>query len=181
MRIITAHKEKVVGLGETGLDYYYDNSPRESQNASFEAHIQLGLEHNLPLIIHTRDAEKDTIDLLKPHKGKVRGVFHCFSGSPQLAKEALDLGFYISISGIVTFKKAEDLRQIVQDIVPIDRLLVETDAPFLAPVPYRGKRNEPAFVRETALCIADLKKVSLEDLTHQTTQNFFQLFQLKSA
>ncbi|MCP4923040.1 MAG: TatD family hydrolase [bacterium] len=177
--IATTHKDKIVALGETGLDYYYDNSPREEQRSSFDAHIAVGIEHDLPLIVHTRDAEEDTIDFLNAHKGKVRGVLHCFSGSAQLAQAALDLGFYISISGIVTFKKADELRQIVQDIVPVDRLLVETDSPFLAPIPHRGKRNEPAFVRETAARVADLKDMSLEDLTKTTTQNFFDLFQKK--
>lgn len=167
---------KVVGFGETGLDYYYTHSPRQDQHAAFKAHIEAALECDLPLIVHTRDAEKDTIDHLKTiGQGRVRGVLHCFSGSAWLRDQALDLGFYISASGILTFKKAEDLRNILKE-VPLDRLLVETDAPYLAPEPYRGKSNEPAFIVETAKKLADLKEVNFNILCTQTTQNFLNLF-----
>jgi TatD DNase family protein len=164
---------RVVGLGETGLDFYYDNSPREDQKTSFALHIKAAQETGLPLSVHTRAAQEDTISLLK--KGQVTGVIHCFSETQWLADAALELGFYISISGIITFKKADELRAVVSS-VPLDRLLLETDAPFLAPVPFRGKRNEPAFMIETAKVVAGLKGISLEDLAQQTTQNFYSLF-----
>ena len=133
---------KVIGIGETGLDYYYDNSPRELQETSFRTHIAASRETGLPLIVHTRDADEDMADILEDEMGKgaFPGVLHCFSSGRQLAERALDIGFYISLSGIVTFKNAEDLRDIAKD-VPVDRILVETDSPFLAPIPNRGKRN----------------------------------------
>lgn len=171
-----ATRAKVVAFGETGLDYYYTHSPQHDQKKVFKAHIEAALECDLPLIIHTRDAEEDTIDFLKTlGQGKARGVIHCFSGSSWLRDQALKLGFYISISGIITFKKAEVLREIVKE-VPLDKLLVETDSPYLAPEPYRGKSNEPAFMIETAKKLAELKDVSLEELGTQTTQNFLNLF-----
>ncbi len=171
-----ASHPKVIGFGETGLDYYYTHSPHERQKSSFKAHIKAALTCDLPLIIHTRDAEEDTIDLIKTvGKGKARGVMHCFSGSSWLRDQALDLGFYISASGILTFKKADGLREIFQG-VPLERLLVETDAPFLSPEPYRGKPNEPAFLVETVKKLAELKKVSFDDLCSKTTQNFLTLF-----
>ncbi len=174
--IQTALHPKVVGFGETGLDYYYTHSPQEDQKNTFKAHIEAALACDLPLIVHTRDAEMDTIDLLKKWgKGKARGVIHCFSGSSWLRDQALDLGFYISISGILTFKKAQDLRDVIKE-VPLDRLLLETDAPFLAPEPYRGKPNEPAYMVETAKKLAELKGVSFNDICRQTTQNFLTLF-----
>jgi TatD DNase family protein len=167
---------KVIALGETGLDYYYDNSPRENQISSFKDHIQASMDLNLPLIIHTRDADEDTIACLQDvGQGKAKGVFHCFSGSADLARKALQLGFYISFSGILTFKNAESLRQIAQE-VPLDRILVETDAPFLAPIPMRGKRNEPAFTRYTAELLANLKNLSYSAIETATTNNFFTLF-----
>ena len=168
---------KVIALGETGLDYYYNHSPREPQITSFEAHIEASQKLNLPLIIHTREADEDTVtSLLKVGKKNVQGVFHCFSGGEELARKALDLGFYISFSGIITFKKAETLRAVAR-FVPLDRILIETDAPFLAPIPHRGKRNEPAFVRFTALILAELRGLSLEEIGEATTQNFYRLFQ----
>ena len=171
-----AEHPKVVGFGETGLDYYYAHSPRESQQAAFQAHIEAALECDLPLIVHTRDAEEDTIDALKIiGQGKARGVFHCFSGSAWLRDQALELGFYISASGILTFKKAEDLREVFKE-VPLDRLLVETDSPYLAPDPYRGKPNEPAYMIETAKKLAELKEISFDELGTQTTHNFLTLF-----
>ncbi|MDE1152201.1 MAG: TatD family hydrolase [Micavibrio sp.] len=175
--IVTLTKNpKVVGIGETGLDYYYDHSPREEQQRVFATHIEAALETDLPLVIHTRDADDDTIRLMTDvGQRKARGVMHCFSGTKYLAEASLDLGFYVSFSGIVTFKKSEELREIART-VPLDRILVETDSPYLAPMPHRGKRNEPAFVVHTAQLVAELKGVSLEDLAAQTTQNFFTLF-----
>jgi TatD DNase family protein len=171
-----AQHTKVVGIGETGLDYFYDNSPRDAQISSFSDHIKASIELNLPLIIHTRDADEDTIACLKDvGQGKARGVFHCFSGSHELALQALELGFFISFSGILTFKNATNLRQIAQEI-PMERLLVETDAPFLAPVPVRGQRNEPAYTRYTAELLANLKNISYSAIETATTNNFLTLF-----
>jgi TatD DNase family protein len=168
-----AQQERVIGIGETGLDYYYENSPRAAQIESFKTHIAVAKTLDLPLVIHTRDADADTLACLA--KQNAKGVFHCFSGDLALAKAALDLGFYISFSGIITFKKADALRDVVK-YVPETRMLIETDAPFLAPVPHRGQRNEPAFVRDTAEKIALLKEVPLEQIATQTTANFFTLF-----
>ncbi len=167
----------VVGIGETGLDYFYQHSSREAQKTGFRAHIAAARESGLPLIVHTRDADDDTVSILHDEfrKGPFTGVIHCFSTSRELAEKALEIGFYISFSGIVTFKRAEELRAIAGDI-PMDRLLVETDAPYLAPVPNRGKRNEPAFVAHTAETVAKVKGVSLEALATATTDNFFNLF-----
>ncbi|CAN0365476.1 unnamed protein product, partial [Discosporangium mesarthrocarpum] len=152
-----AEHPKVVGIGETGLDYYYDNSPRELQKTSFRTHIAAARDTGLPLIVHTRDADDDMADILEDEMGKgaFPGVLHCFSSGRRLAERALDIGFYISLSGIVTFKNAQDLRDIARD-VPADRILVETDSPFLAPIPNRGKRNEPSFVVDTAAKVAEL-------------------------
>ena len=167
---------KVAGIGETGLDYYYDHAPRDVQQRVFENHIAAGIETDLPLVIHTRDAEEDTMRILRSAgQGKSRGVMHCFSGTQWLAEQALDIGFYISFSGIITFKKSEDLREVVKR-TPLDRILVETDSPYLAPVPNRGKRNEPAFVVHTARLVAELKGVSYEDVVRQTGENFLRLF-----
>ncbi len=170
---LSAH-ERVVGIGETGLDFHYDLSPRDVQERVFRAHIAASKATGLPLIIHAREAD-DEIAAILAEEMPPPGVLHCFSSGRRLAEAALDLGFYISISGIVTFKNAEDLRGIVRDI-PADRLLVETDAPYLAPVPYRGKRNEPAFVATTAAAIAALRGVEPETLAAETTANFFRLF-----
>ncbi|PIZ33612.1 MAG: LuxR family transcriptional regulator [Alphaproteobacteria bacterium CG_4_10_14_0_8_um_filter_37_21] len=170
-----AKHPKVVALGETGLDYYYDNSPRLEQMKSFEQHIILAEKLDLPLIIHTRDADADTINLLAPYKGLVTAVFHCFSGGINLAEQALDLGFFLSFSGIVTFKKAEEIREVVK-FTPLNRLLVETDSPFLAPIPHRGTPNEPAYTRIVAQKIADIKDIPLSDIAKHTTQNFHTLF-----
>jgi TatD DNase family protein len=172
-----ARDPKVVGLGETGLDYFYEHSPRAEQAENFRWHIAAARETGLPLIVHTRDADDDTIDILRDEmqKGAFTGLIHCFTGTRRLAEAALDLGFYISASGIATFKKSEELRTVLRD-VPLDRLLVETDAPYLAPVPMRGKRNEPAFVVHTAAAMAELKGVSPEELARATTDNFFRLF-----
>lgn len=174
--VAAAQYPKVVALGETGLDYYYDHSPRDIQQQVFTRHIEAALATDLPLIIHTRDAEENTMRLLRDvGQGRVRGVMHCFSGTQWLCDQALDIGFFISLSGILTFKKSEDLRATAKT-VPLDRLLVETDSPYLAPMPYRGKRNEPSYVVETAKVLADLKGVSLEEMTARTTENYFTLF-----
>ena len=168
---------RVIAIGECGLDYYYDKSDRAAQRERFAAHIEASRETGLPLVIHTRDAEDDTAAMLTEAvaKGGVTGVLHCFTGSAALAQTGLDLGFYISISGIVTFKNAKDLQETAQAI-PQDRLLVETDAPFLAPVPHRGKTCEPAFVADTAAFLADLRDEPLDELAAATTANFFRLF-----
>lgn len=168
---------KVVGIGETGLDYYYRHSPRDAQIANFRAHIAAARETGLPLIVHTRDAEDDTVSILTEEMGKggLRGLIHCFTGTPRLAAAAVDLGFSISVSGIATFKKSSELRDTLRD-VPLERLLVETDAPYLAPMPHRGKRNEPAFAVETAKVLAELKGIGFDELADITTDNFFRLF-----
>jgi TatD DNase family protein len=168
---------KVVGIGESGLDFYYDHSPREAQRVNFRAHIEAARETGLPLIVHARDADAETAAMLREaaSDGRLTGVMHCFSSGRALAEAALEIGFYISLSGIVTFKKSDELRAIAKD-VPLDRLLVETDAPFLAPMPYRGKRNEPSFVVNTAAMLAELKGVSTQALAEATTDNFFRLF-----
>lgn len=168
---------KVIGIGETGLDYYYEHSPREAQKRSFRCHIAAARETGLPLIVHSRDAEDDTAHILRSEmaEGQFGGVMHCFSSRQSLALAAIDLGLYISISGIVTFKNAHELRSIVAEI-PLDRLIIETDAPYLAPMPNRGKRNEPAFVVHTAERVAEIKGVSLQELARITSDNFFSLF-----
>ncbi len=175
--IEAARHPKVVGIGETGLDFYYEHSPRAEQAESFRAHIAASRQTGLPLIVHTRSADAETGDMLEEEygKGAFPGLIHCFSSGRAVAERALALGLYISISGIVTFKAADELRAIVRD-VPLDRLLVETDAPYLAPIPKRGKTNEPAFVAHTAAKVAELKGVSLSDLEAATTDNFFRLF-----
>ena len=168
---------KVIAIGECGLDYYYDKSDRKAQRERFEAHIEAARATGLPLVIHTRDAEEDTADILTSAVGEggVSGVLHCFTGSADLARKGLDLGFYISLSGIVTFKNAADLQETAKWI-PEDMLLVETDSPFLAPVPNRGKTCEPAFVADTAAFVAELRGQNAEALGEATTANFFRLF-----
>ena len=168
---------KVVAIGETGLDYYYDHSDREQQKSGFRAHIAAARETGLPLIVHTRDAEADTAEILRDEMGKgaYPGVIHCFTASAEFADIALELGFFISISGIVTFKNAADLRATAERI-PEERLLIETDSPFLAPVPHRGKSCEPAFVADTARVLAEIRGVSVEHLAARTTENFYRLF-----
>lgn len=169
--------QKVIGLGETGLDYFYENSPRELQQQSFREHIKAAQATDLPIIVHTRAADDDTIAILQEEYAQkpFSGLIHCFSTSSKLAYAAIELGMYISISGIVTFKKAVELQDIVKEL-PLAKLLVETDAPYLAPVPHRGKPNEPAFTRHTAEFIAELKGISYEDVAKVTTENFFRLF-----
>jgi TatD DNase family protein len=174
---LAAHP-RVVGIGETGLDFHYDLSPRPVQERVFRAHIAAARATRLPLIVHAREADDEIAQILREEKPPA-GVLHCFSSGRGLAEAALELGFYISVSGIVTFRNAEDLRAIIRD-VPLDRLLVETDAPYLAPVPYRGKRNEPAYVTATAAGVAALKKVEPAKFAAVTTENFFRLFRKAS-
>ncbi len=175
--IALARHERVVGIGETGLDYYYNHSPREAQIESFRAHIQAARQTGLPLIVHTRDGEDDTIEILRDEvaRGPFPAVIHCFTGSAQLAAACLEMGFYISLAGVVTFKNAKELREVAAG-VPLDRLLVETDSPYLAPVPKRGKTNEPAFVIHTAAFLAELRGLGPDQLAEVTTDNFFRLF-----
>jgi len=173
-----AQHDKVVAIGETGLDYYYSKDTYSVQQESFVGHIEVANELQKPLIIHTRDARTDTIDLMKAHGAdKCGGVLHCFTEDWSMARQALDLGFYISISGIVTFKNAVELKEVVKQI-PLDRLLIETDSPYLAPVPYRGKTNQPAYVQDVAYYIADLKGITYKELATATTNNFYDLFSL---
>ena len=175
-----AHK-KVVAIGECGLDYYYDYSGKENQRKVFAEHIRAAQETGLPLIIHTRDADDDTIGMLSEYykEKPFAGEIHCFSGSRRLAEFALSIGFYVSASGIITFYKSGELREIFADL-PLDRLLVETDSPFLAPVPLRGHRNEPANVRYVAEKLAQVKDVSFEEIAKITSENFYRLFRKAS-
>lgn len=172
-----ARHPKVVGFGETGLDYFYEHSPREAQQRSFRAHIAAARQAGLPLIVHTRDADADTARILTEEMavGRFDALLHCFSSGAELAETAVSLGLYLSMSGIVTFNKADTLRQTARSI-PLDRLLVETDAPYLAPVPKRGKRNEPAFVVHTAARMAEVKGVPADAFAQTTTANFLRLF-----
>ena len=172
-----AEHNKVIGFGETGLDFYYNKSPTEVQERQFRSHIEASRVSGLPLVIHTRNADDAMARILKEEtsKGEFRGLLHCFSSSRALAETAISLGLYLSISGIVTFKKADELRDIVRE-TPLSRLLVETDSPFLAPVPMRGKVNEPAFTRYTAEKVAEIKGLSIEQIADVTTDNFFTLF-----
>jgi len=167
----------IIAIGETGLDYYYDFSERVDQAESFRKHLRACVETDLPVIIHARDADDDVAQILREESagGKLCGVMHCFSSGRGLAEAALDLGFYISFSGIVTFKQAEELRDIAKD-VPLERILVETDAPYLAPGPYRGKTNQPAYVVETGACLANIYKSDKEKIASISKNNFFQLF-----
>jgi TatD DNase family protein len=173
---LTKHP-KVVALGEAGLDYHYDNSPREAQARGFRTHIAAARDTGLPLVIHSRDADGDTAKILEEETGKgaFPAVLHCFTGGPDLARRAMALGLFISFTGILTFKNSDALRAIAANL-PADRILVETDAPYLAPGKLRGKRNEPAFVIETAKVLAETRGVSLDEIAQQTTANFFRLF-----
>jgi TatD DNase family protein len=170
---------KVVAWGEIGLDYHYDNSPRDVQREVFRQQLRRARRRGLPVIIHSRAAEEDTITILRAEWGDagLPGIMHCFSGSAELAQAAIDLGFLISFSGIVTFKTAGDLRQVARAL-PLDKILIETDSPFLAPVPHRGRRNEPAFVVEVARCLAQVKGIATEEVARRTTLNFKRLFKL---
>jgi TatD DNase family protein len=169
---------KVIAIGETGLDYYYDHSPREVQRRAFGRFIQMAHETELPIVVHERDAARHVADLLRSEgAGKLRGVIHCFTGNYEAASEYLDLGFYLSFTGIITFKSAESLRDVVRK-VPLDRMLVETDSPFLTPVPHRGKRNEPANVRLVAEAMAKIKTIPFENVADVTTRNARDLFKI---
>ena len=170
---------RVIAWGEIGLDFHYDNSPRDVQIAVFKRQLRAARECDLPVVIHTREAEAETIEILKSEYAGAqrRGVFHCFSGSMHLAQRALEIGFMISFSGIVTFKKADELRAVAKE-VPLDRLLIETDCPYLTPIPYRGQRNEPAYVVEVARCLAELHDVVLEEMARVTTENFNTFFRV---
>lgn len=169
--------DKIVGVGESGLDYFYNLSTHEDQHVSFRKHIQVCLETNLPIVIHARDADDDIIRLIREETGGkgMRGIMHCFSSSPKMGIEALELGFHLSFSGMITFKKMAELRAIAKE-VPLDRLLVETDAPYLAPEPYRGRTNQPAYVIHTGAKLAEIHDVSVEDMARVTKENFFRLF-----
>ena len=180
-----AEHPKVIGWGEIGLDYHYDHSPRDTQRRVFARQLEIALELKLPVIIHTREAEDDTIRLLRDEwamKGGERtgGIIHCFTSLQRLAEAAVEMGFLISFSGVVTFKKSDELRAVAKS-VPVERLLIETDCPYLAPLPYRGKRNEPAFVIETARVLAELHGLSLAELARVTSGNFRRLFGLAEA
>jgi TatD DNase family protein len=168
-------RKEVIAVGEIGLDYYYNQSPQEQQKDAFRKQLDIAARNKMPVEIHTRDAEPDTVEILQEFKGKVNGIIHCFTGTRWLADQCLDLGFNISISGVVTFKNAQDLRDTVKAL-PLDRIHVETDAPFLAPVPMRGKKNQPAYVIHTAQFVADLKGISSDKLCEVTRQNALKMF-----
>lgn len=178
---IVAHannNETVIAIGETGLDYYYDFATPEDQQASFRKHIQACIESALPMVVHARDADEDVARIAFKEEGAgttLKGVIHCFSSGRELAEKALEFGFYISFSGIVTFKQAQELRDIAKDI-PLDRILVETDAPYLAPGPHRGETNQPAYVQHTGAILAELHNISKESLARHSKENFFTLF-----
>ncbi len=175
--IALANHPKIVAIGEAGLDYHYDNSPREAQAKSFRQHIAAARETGLPLVIHSRDCDADMARILEEETGKgaFKAVLHCFTGGRELAFKAIELGHYVSFTGILTFKRSDELRSIAAAL-PAERVLVETDAPYLAPLPYRGQRNEPAYVVETAKVLAEACGVPAEVIARQTTENFFRLF-----
>ena len=171
-----ASDKRVLAIGETGLDYYYSKESLNQQQASFREHIQVARQLNKPLIVHTRDARDDTIEILRDEKAnECGGVLHCFTESWEMAAQALELGFYISFSGIVTFKNAQDLRDVAQQ-VPADRFLIETDSPYLAPVPHRGKKNNPGWVGHVAECLAEVRGVSVDEIARQSSDNYRRLF-----
>jgi len=171
-----AKHPKVVAIGESGLDYYYSDQTKALQQESFAIHLRAAAQTELPVIVHTRDARQDTLDMIKEHGNEESaGVLHCFTESWDMAKAAMDMNYYISLSGIVTFKNAKELQEVARKM-PLDRLLVETDSPYLAPIPYRGKPNEPAYVKEVAQFVADLKGISYEQLLEATGENFHRLF-----
>jgi TatD DNase family protein len=173
-----AANEKVVAVGETGLDYYYNHSPRDMQRRVFAQFIHMARETGLPIVVHERDAAQEAAELLREESdGDLRGVIHCFTGSYDAARTYLDLGFYLSFTGIITFKNAEPLRDVVRRI-PLERMLVETDSPYLTPVPHRGKRNEPAYVRLVAETVAKVKEISLDEVATVTTRNVCELFKI---
>ncbi len=167
---------KVVAVGEIGLDYYYDNAPRDLQLKVFREQMEIAEEYKLPVQIHTRDAEDETIAILKEFEGRVQSLLHCFSGSRRLAEKGLEYGCHFSLSGILTFKSASDLRKTISEVIPLDRIHLETDAPYLSPTPKRGKENHPAFMMYTAKVVAELKNVSFEELREASTENNRRLF-----
>ena len=175
--VARAQHPKVVAIGEAGLDYHYDNSPRDAQEQGFRTHIAAARATQLPLVIHAREADEDTARILEDEMGKgpFPAVLHCYTGGPELARRAIALGCHIGFTGIVTFKNSGALREIAASL-PADRFLVETDAPYLAPLPYRGKRNEPAYVTQVAKVLAEVRGVTPEEIARQTTENFFRLF-----
>lgn len=175
-----SNNEKVVAIGEIGLDYYYDNSPRDIQKEVFRKQLELSHELDLPVIIHTRDAMGDTYDILKEFEGRVRGVMHCYTGSIEMAEKFMKLGFYISIAGPVTFKNAVNVREMAKQI-PLERLLIETDSPYLAPVPNRGKRNDSTNVRYVADMLANLKEIQIDKIIEHSRENTVKLFSLKGV
>lgn len=166
---------EVVAVGEIGLDYYYNQSPVDKQQQAFREQLDIAARCKMPVQIHTRDAEQDTVEILSEYKGKVSGVIHCFTGTEWLARQCLDLGYNISFSGIITFKSADSLRQICK-LIPLNRIHIETDAPFLSPVPMRGKKNTPAFLVHTAQAVAQLKEISIETLSQATNENTLKIF-----
>ena len=174
---VLAQQEKVVAIGEIGLDFFHDHSPRAVQLRRFAEQLDLALELNLPVIIHDREAHAETLRILQQKKGRLRGVLHCFSGDAAMARECIALGFHLSVAGPVTYRKSEQLRAVAREI-PAERLLIETDAPYLAPQPWRGKRHEPAYVVETARCLAGIRGVAVEELERQTEENTRRLFGL---
>jgi TatD DNase family protein len=175
--VARTRRPEVVAIGEAGLDYHYDNSPRDGQERGFRTHIEAARQTGLPLVIHSREADEDTARVLEEENGKgaFPAVLHCFTGGPDLARRAIALGHFISFTGILTFKNSSALRAIAAEL-PADRILIETDAPYLAPGRYRGRRNEPAYVVETANVLAEARGVSFEEIARQTTENFFRLF-----
>lgn len=174
-----ANRDKVVAIGEIGLDFHYDNSPRDIQRKRFIEQIKLAKELDMPIVVHSRDADQETFDIIKEEAadGKLRGVLHCYSGSAEMAKDYVDLGFYISLAGPVTFKNARKPREVART-VPIDRLMIETDSPYLTPEPHRGKRNEPLYVRHVASMIAEIRGMSFEDVGRITSENTKKLFNI---
>ncbi len=177
LRELTAHP-RVVAVGETGLDYYYNHSPRDVQRRVFTQFIRMARDTDLPIVVHERDAAHDAAELLRSEgEGKLHGVIHCFTGNYEAARAYLDMGFYLSFTGIITFKNAEPLRDVVRKI-PLERMFIETDSPYLTPVPHRGKRNEPAYVRFVAATIAKIKEIDFEEVARVTTQNVHSLFHI---
>lgn len=173
---LLGNRPEVVALGETGLDYYYSKDKAEQQQISFRAHLRAASQLKKPVIVHTRDAREDTLNIIREEgDAEIGGVLHCFTESWEMARAAIDMNYYISFSGIITFKNAEELREVVRQM-PLDRLLVETDSPYLAPVPFRGKKNEPKYTREVAECVAGLRGLPLEELAEITSANFDRLF-----
>ncbi len=179
-----AKSKRCVAIGELGLDYHYNHSPKKAQQTAMQRQLELSVESEKPIVLHTRESEDDTLPLLKEHSqawkpsNRPPGVLHCFSSQGWLAEKALELGYYVSFSGMITFKKADEVRATVRDIVPLDKMLVETDSPFLAPIPYRGKKNKPQYTREVAEKVAEIKGVTLEEVAQVTRKNTIHLFQL---